>query len=77
MNIENIRKLNNPKVVVFGNHPGIIQSILDFDYLSGKENPGVSAIIGVQNKNLRFFRLELYYKNPKAEKSKILANKKP
>lgn len=55
LNIEKIRGLTEPKVAIFGNHVGIIQSILDFDYLSGKSQPGVVAIIGVRGKSLRFF----------------------
>lgn len=55
LNIKEIRSLNEPSVIVFGNHAGIIQSILDFDYLSGKQRPGVVAIVGVTNKSLRYF----------------------
>ncbi len=32
-------------IVVLGNHPRILQSILDFDYLSGKKSPSILALI--------------------------------
>lgn len=53
----NIDKLRSKEVsaVVFGNHQGIIQSTLDFDYLSGKKAPSIKAIIGVQRRYLRYF----------------------
>jgi len=34
-----------PAIVCIGSHPGIIQSMLDFDYLAGKSAPSVIAII--------------------------------
>jgi len=45
ISIQEIRK-SQPQIVVLGNHPQIIQSILDFDYLSGKKTPSVVAILG-------------------------------
>ncbi len=42
--IQQIRALNN-KIIVIGNHEPIIQSILDFDYLSGKKEGSIIAII--------------------------------
>ncbi|MFT5037055.1 MAG: ATP citrate (pro-S)-lyase [Candidatus Azotimanducaceae bacterium] len=44
-----------PKLLVAGNHTGIIQSILDFDYASGKESPSVIAIISAGRKAQKFF----------------------
>lgn len=38
-------KNTNLKILSLGNHPKIIQSILDFDYLCGKEKASVQAII--------------------------------
>ncbi|MEK7626337.1 MAG: citrate/2-methylcitrate synthase [Patescibacteria group bacterium] len=55
MNIDGLKGKQNLGAVVFGNHPGIIQSTLDFDYLSGKNQPSIRAIIGVQRKSLRYF----------------------
>ena len=43
------------KKVVFGNHPGIIQSMLDFDFMNSCSEPSVRAIIGVQQQHLRYF----------------------
>ena len=54
MNIEEIRK-SQPKVVVLGNHPQIVQSILDFDYLSGKKTPSVAAIYGKETGYAKYF----------------------
>ncbi len=42
-------------ILVVGNHVGIIQSILDFDYASGKEIPSVTAIISGGRKCQKFF----------------------
>lgn len=44
ISIANIRASTN-QIIVLGNHPGIIQSILDFDYLSQHKNPSVMAIV--------------------------------
>ncbi len=42
-------------IIVLGSHPAIIQSILDFDYLSGKEKPSVVAIVSIGRRNEKFF----------------------
>ncbi len=42
-------------VLVMGNHPRIIQSMLDFDYLSGKNAPSVRALITGNRKALKCF----------------------
>lgn len=42
--IQEIRDRDN-KILVLGNHEGIIQSVLDFDYLSGKKEGSVVGII--------------------------------
>lgn len=54
MNIENLKNLN-AKIVVIGNHPVVIQSMLDFDIMSGKDKPGVLAIIAAGKNYQRFF----------------------
>lgn len=54
LNIEELRKIQ-PRIVVIGSHPGIIQSILDFDYLAGKSEPSVKGIIAGGRKFERFF----------------------
>lgn len=55
INIGTIRDIHNPKIVMLGNHEGIIQSILDFDYLMGKDQPSITAIIGTQVRSFRYF----------------------
>src|SRR5258705_5056265 len=53
-----ISRLRNKKefnTLAIGSNPGIIQSILDFDFLSGKENPFVVAILAGGRKNERYF----------------------
>ena len=42
-------------VLVLGNHPGIVQSILDFDYACGKSEPSIVACITSNRKSLKFF----------------------
>ena len=54
LSIDNIRK-STPQIVVRGAHQKIIQSILDFDYLSGRADPSVIAIISAGKKHARFF----------------------
>lgn len=44
ISIQQIRSSEN-QIVVLGNHEHIIQSILDFDYLSGKKEGSIAAII--------------------------------
>ena len=44
ISIEQIRNQEN-KIIVFGSHQSIIQSILDFDYLSGKSEGSVVGIV--------------------------------
>ena len=43
------------KIVTIGSYPSIIQSILDFDYLSGKKTPSIVAVIAVGRKFERYF----------------------
>ncbi len=45
ISLKKIRASNN-KIIVLGNHVGIIQSILDFDYLCGQKSPSVIGIMG-------------------------------
>jgi ATP citrate (pro-S)-lyase len=52
--IEKARK-GNDGMVVSGNHSGIVQSILDFDYLCGKPKPSVVAIVAANRKAQKFF----------------------
>jgi len=52
--IEVIRKLQ-PQILVHGLHQGIIQSILDYDHLLGREVPSIVGIIARGRKKERFF----------------------
>jgi ATP citrate (pro-S)-lyase len=52
--LESIRK-SGTGILVLGNHPGIIQSILDFDVLSGKREPSVLACVTAGRKTQKFF----------------------
>ena len=46
--LEHVRK-GKDGTLVLGNHAAIVQSMLDFDYLSGKKEPSVAGIIAVSN----------------------------
>lgn len=51
----NLLRTTEAKVVAIGSHHPIIQSILDFDFLSGKEKPSVKAIIAAGRNFERYF----------------------
>jgi len=44
ISIPQIRASAN-KIIIVGEHPAILQSMLDFDYLSGKKEPGIIGIV--------------------------------
>ena len=48
-------RMTDIRVVVLGSHPGIIQSILDYDCLVGRQQPSVIAIIATGRKQERYF----------------------
>jgi ATP citrate (pro-S)-lyase len=52
--IKDIRE-KEAKILAVGNHTGIIQSILDFDYAAGKGSPSIVAIISAGRKTQKFF----------------------
>ena len=54
MNIQELREVE-PKVVSIGTHPGIIQSMLDYDFSVGHTTPSVVAIIANGRQYVRFF----------------------
>jgi len=65
-----IQKIRNsePKILIIGSYSLITQSILDFDFLSGKARPSIEGIIRANKKGERFFYGERevlipYYKN--------------
>lgn len=49
-----IRELD-PVIIALSNHQGIIQSMLDYDYLIGRDQPSVKAIIAGGRRMTRFF----------------------
>lgn len=52
--ISNIREKPN-KIIVLGNHAPLIQSVLDFDYLSGKKEGSIIAIVTGRRGFAKFF----------------------
>lgn len=54
VSIHDIRQTDN-KIIMLGSHPGILQSMLDFDYLAGKSEPSVIGIVAAGRKNDRYF----------------------
>lgn len=44
-----------PVIICLGSHPGIIQSILDYDYCLGHDSPNIIAIVGSGRKQERYF----------------------
>src|SRR3990167_5261665 len=51
----NFADIKEPKIIVFGNHTATIQSMLDFDYLVGRQKPSIKAVVGLQQKVCRYF----------------------
>jgi len=54
MDIQKIRE-TQLKIVVIGNHPGIIQSMLDYDFLVGRTAPSIGAIVATGRNFNRYF----------------------
>jgi succinyl-CoA synthetase alpha subunit len=54
LDIQKLRSLS-PAVVCLGSHRGIIQSMLDFDFMMGRERPSVIAIVAAGRKAERYF----------------------
>ncbi|MFZ2886678.1 MAG: citrate/2-methylcitrate synthase [Minisyncoccia bacterium] len=54
ISINDIRKKAQGTLVI-GNHPGIVQAILDFDFACGKTEPSILACITSNRKALKFF----------------------
>lgn len=44
-----------PAIICLGTHPGIIQSMLDYNYCIGHDGPNVIAIVGSGRKQERYF----------------------
>lgn len=54
IDIATLRK-TEPAIAVLGSHPGVIQSILDYDYLIGRQQPSVKVIVAHGRKLERYF----------------------
>ncbi len=54
LNIAALRAIE-PVIVALGSSKGIVQSILDFDYLAGRELPSVVAVVATGRKSERYF----------------------
>lgn len=52
--IESLRK-EHLNVISLGSHPGIIQAMLDYDYLVGKSEPSIKAIVASGRRQERYF----------------------
>lgn len=55
IDIQKIRSTKDIAILFIGTYPSIIQSILDFDFLSGKKIPSLVGIIGYGRRNERYF----------------------
>ncbi|HET6746747.1 MAG TPA: citrate/2-methylcitrate synthase [Candidatus Saccharimonadales bacterium] len=53
--IAKLRSMKNIQVISLGSHAGIIQSILDHDYLVGKKRPSITTIVANGRKQERYF----------------------
>jgi ATP citrate (pro-S)-lyase len=54
LDIAKLKQLD-PSIVCLGSHPGIIQSIMDFDFLVARAKPSISAIVANGRKHERYF----------------------
>ncbi len=55
MNIIEIARKNETKILALGSHPAIIQSILDFDFLSRKSSHSILGLITSNHKAEKYF----------------------
>lgn len=55
VDIAQLRKVSEPRVVAIGSYPAILQAMLDFDFLSGKEKPSIVCIIASGRRFERYF----------------------
>ena len=54
LNLKELKQID-PYIISIGNHPGIIQSMLDYDYMIGHTAPSIHAIIANGKKFERYF----------------------
>lgn len=52
--LSDLRK-TEPSIIMLGSHPGIIQSMLDYDYLTGRKMPSIVGIVVQGRKLERYF----------------------
>jgi ATP-citrate lyase alpha-subunit len=52
--MDELRK-QSPSIIFLGIHAGIIQSVLDYDYMLNKEKPSILAIVAKGRSSERFF----------------------
>ncbi len=55
MNVIDLIRKGKTNILVIGSHPAIIQSILDFDFVSGKKAPSILGIIASNKKVEKYF----------------------
>jgi len=55
LDITLLRQIKEYNVLALGSYPGIIQSMLDFDFMSGTEKPSVVGIIAGGRRSERYF----------------------
>ncbi|MDN5275153.1 MAG: putative atp-citrate synthase subunit 1 protein [Candidatus Saccharibacteria bacterium] len=53
--IDELRAEKDMKIISLGSHSGIIQSMLDYDFLIGKQQPSIMAIVASGRKQERYF----------------------
>lgn len=55
IDIKKLRSIEEFRVVSLGSHPGIIQSMLDYDFLIGRQVPSVRLIVANGRRQERYF----------------------
>lgn len=55
LDINQLRNIRDFTTLFLGSYPSIIQSVLDFDYLSGKKNPSIVGIVATGRRSERYF----------------------
>lgn len=53
--INDLRTMRDMRVIILGSHPGIVQSMLDYEFLIGLPRPRILAIIATGRQYERFF----------------------
>lgn len=53
--IDELRQQKDIKMISLGSHPGIIQSMLDYDFLIGNQQPSIMVIVASGRRQERYF----------------------